>query len=138
MNISDVISAAVQEEIRKVLALELAPAIQHEVRAAFARLAGAEAAPTIVSSVHTDETSDEKAERMQELRKAHVATHGPVRVTVAEAATQCKVTPKAIYNAIAAGKLKAHKVAAPPGMKRGPKDGKLILIDVESLDAWRD
>lgn len=74
-----------------------------------------------------DEEEDEESE----------TEDGVKQLTVKQAAKRCGLTPKFLYLAISRGKLKHRKIPKPPGVKRGPRDGKLTVVTLKDLREWR-
>lgn len=70
-------------------------------------------------------------------RVASVGKKDDKHLTIQQAAKAVKLTPKSIYHAISTGKLKTTKIPKPPNMKRGPRDGMLMVVSLEDLRAWR-
>lgn len=69
-------------------------------------------------------------------REAKFRGRPPKQLSVKEAADRLGVTVRVVYSAMEKGKLKFREVKVPEGT-RGPRNGKLRVISLEDLNAWR-
>lgn len=148
MDIDEVVRKTVQEEVRRAIQAEVLPAARAEavraIQEAFGRVTQGEVPSVVVPRISKAARIARVAEALDEVPALGVVTAGrkkgpgPKTFTVQQAAKFLKMNAKTIYFAIKKGKIRTAKIPAPPGMKRGPKDGKLTVMTLDALKEWRN
>lgn len=138
MEINDLIRDIVETEVRKVLDSIVLPAAREEaVKAVSVMFRRAADTGPVRQKLARAADGDGDLPELGEKKPARARARKLEHLTVAQAAKKIGVTPKLVYFAIREGKLKSTKIRAPPGMKRGPRDGKLTVVTMEAVRAWR-